>query len=839
MIHNSVNSLPNPFASKTEKDKKSYGTAIANYIVGSTQEYREKRNKRFSKNRALADGKQDLLPILRMANIAGEQVFTNLSLKPSTLAKKFENIVVDGYMESKKEYFKATALSSTIKDKKKAKKEQAEFRMEYADVINQLTQESGVQLENPNDFVPESKEHSDIYFALNDEEKEETLLNQMLAFVSNDVDIEDLKRRILSELYQLNLFGLYEYIDSSGRQKVDFIQGEDCYYSQSYRDNFSDCWYKGRDIRMTVSKLRSIFEIKDEKTFFEAVQSSAAQYSAGCWTGNWKDDFRQANERPYDANIVVVRHFWVKLSKGMEILEGKDRNNRDIFDWSYTYGELQGTKDGRKKISRKYPETAYEGFFIGDKNYCLEWGEQKRIVREDFDTGSIISPFMFYMCGNNGRMDTQSQLESIEDYIQNIDLASLKIKQVIANAPPAGFVIDVNGLAEMDLGTGDLKPLELVSIYRQTGDLYWKSQKENGDVSAQAPVRPTQVDLRVLISPFIEMYNLNLSMIRDTLGVNEFRDGSVNPARVGFRLAQSQLAASNTATLNVYRGFSKTVEKLGKQMGLRIWYALKYGKENEGYLRYLGKENSDFIKNRKDIIESTYDFKLLLALTSEESEKLEQNIQICLQAGTLYPEDVIIIRKTADSGLQLAERYLTYMSDKRRRDRAKEAQDNARQQAEATAMAGAEVEKVKQETIQLDARVTLEKEKVKGNQERNKNMETLVWDLIRKEQEGFPIPQIYLPLVQSVMDNLGLNIVMETTQKEQEVEAMAAQEQMAQQEQEIQQVQEELQQRVANGEITEEQAQVELDALLNPQPEDGMTNLSDEEATQLMEQPPM
>jgi len=49
--------------------------------------------------------------------------------------------------------------------------------MEYADVINQLTQESGVQLENPNDFVPESKEHSDIYFALNDEEKEETLLN--------------------------------------------------------------------------------------------------------------------------------------------------------------------------------------------------------------------------------------------------------------------------------------------------------------------------------------------------------------------------------------------------------------------------------------------------------------------------------------------------------------------------------------------------------------------------------------------------------------------------------------------------------------------------------------
>lgn len=839
MIPSTLTNLPDPFASKKTKDTKEYGIAMANYILGATQEYREKRNRRFSKNRALAEGKQDLQPVLKMAGFSEENLFTNLVVKPSSLAKKFENIVVDGYMESKKEYFKAIALSSTIKQKKQDKKNEAEFRMNYGDVISQLTQESGVQLEDPNAFTPESKEHSDIYFALNEQEKEETLYNEMMSFVANDIDLEDLKRKMLSELYQLNLFGLYEYIDQSGRQRVDFIQGEDTIYSQSYRDDFKDIWYAGRFIRMTVGKLRSLFAIKDEKSFFQAIQSSAAQHSDGCWTGTWKEDFREANERPYDGNVVVLKHIWSRLSKGMEILEGKDRNNRDIFDWSYEYGELQGTKDGRKKVQRKYPETAYEGYFLGDKNFCLEWKEQERIVKEDFDKGLILCPFIFFMCGNNGRMDTQSQLESISDYIQNIDLASIKIKQIIATSPPPGNFIDVNGLAEMDLGTGMLKPLELMSIYRQTGDLYWKSKKEEGTEVASPPVRPIQSNLDFLMSPFINMYNLNLSMIRDTLGVNEFRDGSVNPSRVGFRLAQSQIAASNTATLSVYRGFSKSAEKLAKQMGIRIWHALKWGDENKGYLLYLGKENVDYIKNRENIVESTYDFKVMLALTAEDAEKLESNIQICLQAGTLYPEDVIVIRRTAESGLDLAEKYLSYMSDRRRRERVKEAQDNAAMSAESTARAGAEVEKVKQETIKLDADVTLLKEKEKGNQERNKNMESLVWDLIRKQQEGFPIPEPYLPLVQSVLNNLGLNISMETVDKEAQAQQLENEQIALEQEQALQDLQSQLTQEVEEGILTQEEAQVEYEnavaELQNPQSE---TNISEEEAIQMMEQQP-
>jgi hypothetical protein len=805
--------LPDPFADKKTKDSKEYGKLVCQYILGATAEYRERRKKRFYILRALADGKQDLKPILDMASIDGKDAYTNLSLKPTVLAKKFEHLVVDGYMENKKEYFKVTALSKHIQDKRTKKRQDAEFRMEEGGeggLIQQMSEKVGFPLEDPKAFTPTSKEELDVYMALNDKEKEELLFEELLSFTATDIDTETLKRRILAELFKLNLCGTYNYIDTKGRQKVDIIQGEDCVYSHSYMDDFKDIHYAGRQLRMTVSRLRSIWKVteEDEREFFKAVTKSSNTMGIG-WMGEWKDDYRQSGVRPYDENMVLISHIWMKMPQVQEYLEGKDRFGRSVFDTSYDIGSLKpkATADGRKKVGRLYLETAYEGYFIGDYNFALEWKEQENIMKSGLNEGEIICPFIFHMVDNDGRMESQSPLEAIQDYIQLMDLQILKIKQVVASAPPQGLIVDIRGLKNLSLGAGKtVEPLEVLGIYRQTGDLYYNGIGEDGAPVAP-PIRQIETNITNQIAGFIQVYNFALGMVRDVLGVNEFRDGTASGARISGKFAQAQQEASNTATLNLYRGFLKIFEVLGKQVGIRIWNELKRGNPNKGYLLYLGKQNSEFIKSREEITQSVYDFKVELGITADELVDLQQNIAICLQAGTLYPEDPIKIKELALSGnLKLAEKHLTFLSEKRRKERQAEQQANNEANANLQAQSGVAVEQERQKTFQMEGEVILAKEKAKAEGLRDGEMEKLAWRLIELEAStGKPIPTAYMGIIQAVLTNRGLNVEQQTEQKTQELEAQGDAMQQ-------QQMIEEVQQAVQNGELTEEEGMAELQA---------------------------
>ena len=273
MLTISNSNFPNQLCSKSEKDKKSYGKLVAEAIIASTSEYREKRNAIFASNRAYAEGKQSMKPLLDMMEVDGQSVYTNISIKAGMYAKKFEKIVVDGYMEKKSEFPKVTALSKHIQERKDRRKSDTKFKMEYGDTLNQISQEAGVPLVDQDEFIPSSKEELDIYFDLEDKEKEELLMQETINFVFNEIDIKSLKRKMLTDQFQVNLIGLYEYIDNNGREAVDYIQGEDCVYGSSFYDDFRDITYSGRYIRMPLSKLRSRFAIpiEDEKFIYDSL----------------------------------------------------------------------------------------------------------------------------------------------------------------------------------------------------------------------------------------------------------------------------------------------------------------------------------------------------------------------------------------------------------------------------------------------------------------------------------------------------------------------------------------------------------------------------------------
>lgn len=796
-INTLLNTFPSGLSTQDEKSKPSFGLQVARAVIGATKNQREAFKKKLFENRKYSEGNQDISQYLDELEIDGKNMYSNISYKARPIAQKFKNVVVGGYL-LKNEYPSVIATSKHIQDRKDKKKSDAEFRMEYGDVLNQLSQEAGVPLTDDKEFTPETKEDADIYFSLNDKEKEELLMQEMVSFALEDNDIESLKNSTLDDQFVAQYHGYYNYINTDGRLEIDYIQPEDIVCENSRFEDMHDASYKGRYLRMRIADLRSRFALTvlDEEKLFGCAKGAIGILGNPSSMLTWRDDYRNADSRPYDDYTVEIIHIWWKTSKVITYTEGKDRYGREVFDIDYSLNKGQTVKsDGRKKTGIKYPTTAYEGFFSASGTMCLKWEEQRNILRKGEDKNELLSPFILFMPYNKGRMLPNSLMSLMIDSIRNMDIAILKIKQLIAKSAPDDYIIDIEGLNALDLGTGELlQPLDIMQIHAQTGRLYWSSKTED-DSEIAPPIRANQNPIDAKMNAYINWYNTELNNIRDYLGVNEFRDGSASSPRTGFKFMQAQTEASNTATWFLYRAYLKSMNELVKQVGIRIWDALNYGEVNKGYLKYLGKENIKFIQSRKDITASSYDISFSLGITDEDKATLEQYINTCLANGSLEMPDALLLSRIKDP--LISERMMTYVYNKRRKQKMEEAKANQESASKYAAESGVQVEKAKQESVQMTLQAEQAREKTKGDNEQIALMLKGAMTLIEESfKTGAEIPDVYKPLIELAVANASAKNTksLQTVQKEQEAE-------------EQQEMMQNLQMSLESGEITEEQAQ--------------------------------
>ena len=103
------------------------------------------------------------------------------------------------------------------------------------------------------------------------------------------------------------------------------------------------------------------------------------------------------------------------------------------------------------------------------------------MMRSDSDFGSvkmnyqIVAPRMY-----QGRIE--SIVSRITGFADMIQLTHLKLQQVMSRMVPDGVYLDVDGLAEVDLGNGtNYNPQEALNMYFQTGSIVGRSLTQEGD----------------------------------------------------------------------------------------------------------------------------------------------------------------------------------------------------------------------------------------------------------------------------------------------------------------------------------------------------------------------
>ena len=124
--------------------------------------------------------------------------------------------------------------------------------------------------------------------------------------------------------------------------------------------------------------------------------------------------------------------------------------------------------DNFERVARSI-EVLYEGAKVIGTDIMLKWEMSENMTRPLADTTrvemsySLCAPRMY-----KGKI--QSLISKCIGFADVIQLTHLKIQQVLSRMVPDGIFLDMDGLAEVDLGNGtNYNPAEALNMYFQTG----------------------------------------------------------------------------------------------------------------------------------------------------------------------------------------------------------------------------------------------------------------------------------------------------------------------------------------------------------------------------------
>jgi hypothetical protein len=293
---------------------------------------------------------------------------------------------------------------------------------------------------------------------------------------------------------------------------------------------------------------------------------------------------------------------------------------------------------------------------------------------------AICAPRMY-----KGRIE--SMVSKCIGFADMIQLTHLKLQQVMSRLVPDGVFLDMDGLAEVDLGNGtNYNPAEALNMYFQTGSIVGRSLNQDGEMNrGRVPVQElTSSSGQAKIQSLIQTYQYYLQMIRDVTGLNEARDGSLPDKSTLVGLQKMAANASNVATKHIVQSSLYLTLKIAENIALKVADALSFPLTSESLVNSISTYNVSTLEQVKRL--NLHDFGIFLELEPDEEEKaqLEANMQMALQQGGIDLEDVIDIRNIHN--LKLANQMLKI----KRKEKAKQEQANQKSNIEAQAAAQAD-----------------------------------------------------------------------------------------------------------------------------------------------------
>ena len=700
-------SFPDQVVPDEEKATIEYGLQVSRAIEqewfsfgGSTSNRFNLNYKTFNMLRLYARGEQPMDKYKNELAVNGDLSYMNIDWTPVPVLTKFSNIVCNGI--SQKEFdLNAYAQDPESIAKRTRQQEAILYDMTMQQDIAVAAQVFGKDISKSgmdDQQLPDTPEELELFMQLKPKMAIEIAEEEAINTVLDQNKFDNTKERVDQDLVNIGIGITKTSFNKSQGLVVDYVDPAKCVWSYTEDPYFSDLYYFGEVKQITLSELKKEFPNVSDSDL-ERIQSSPINGSNV--TGFMNNDRDTVQVLYFEYKTYMNQVFKIKRTDtGLE----KAIEKTDEFN--------PPPNDNFERVSRSI-EVLYQGAKVMNTDIMLRWELAENMTRPMADTTKVVmsyaaaAPRMY-----KGKI--QSLISKCIGFADIINLTNLKLQQVLSKMVPDGVYLDVDGLAEVDLGNGTTyNPAEALNMYFQTGSVVGRSLTQEGDMNrGKIPIQELQTGSgSSKIQSLIAAYNYNLQMIRDVTGLNEARDGSQPDANALVGLQKIAANASNTATNHILKASLFLTLRTAEIISLKLTDVIANPLTENSLKNSISATNVETLRELAN--SNLYDFGIMLELEPDDEEKAEltNNINTSLQQGGIDIEDAIDIRNIKN--IQLANQMLKLKRQKKQQaaQQAQAAQAQAQAQANAQAQEQIAMQEVQKQQALTAEKIAIEKAK--------------------------------------------------------------------------------------------------------------------------------
>ncbi len=701
--------FPSQLCSFEEKSSFQFGLSVGNAISsewfysysggdnsGMNCLFYTQRSEMF-RRRMYAKGMQPMTQYYRQIGVNGDTSFLNLSKKAASTIPKSIDIICNGM--AKRDYsIKARAidpLSQEMKSKYRSAKEEDMITKEFDAKAKELM---GVDSSNfPGEEPPDSLEELDFHIDM--EQKQALEISEEIAL---DVVFEENRYTEKTENLirkDLTILGVawakHRFVPSKGII-IDWVDPANKIQSATIDPFYADTFYDGEFKKVLISDVLSDYpwlnkeEYKKEKEQLE----NASQ--------NW-DHYYNVPENDRMKGTVNLLYFTYRtLRNNAQKVKEKATGEKIISKADETFDEK--TVKGKVDFKRidLIEEVEFEGVLILGTSVLLKWELTKNMARTKENYQQLIRQYVGVAPNREGGYidSLVARMIPVEDKINIIDL---KAQQILQKITPDGYLIDVSGLADLDLGDGKVLQIQdHFDMLMETGSAFTNSYGSSGDFQGQKlPI--TELRTGGSLEKLRELRNERLTRVnelKDLIGLNDASDASTPDKDTLVGLQKMAALNSNIATRHILNGTIDIALRIANGVSYRFSDLLKYSPLKKAFVQKIGSKSVQALEGVGSMHLADFAIYLELALDDEEKAKLEADLSAEVTKGTIYTEDKYKILNIKN--LKYAVAYLGILRKKKIKQEEEYKKQAMEQQTQSNIQSAQAAEQARQQTVQME-----------------------------------------------------------------------------------------------------------------------------------------
>jgi hypothetical protein len=517
-----------------------------------------------------------------------------------------------------------------------------------------------------------------------------------LMFYENDLKV--MRRRWFESFFDCGPAGYKAWLGTDGRPKCRDVNPEAVVTNWCRFADFRDLLHAGEVIDVSLVDLATMRDPNGQPYFNQEQIEEMKNNVAGKWSNPAMVGRSTNYFKNYDKERVKVLDIQFYSYNELNFERNVNRRGNLMFneaDWD----KRNNKKD---KYLRKKIKVVYEIKWIIGTDYAYDF-QLKKDTKRSNDPSKMANTTLDYkfFAPNFYEMRTLSMMERLLPLADEYQMTIYRIQNHINRMVPNGWWVDLDALENVALNKGgeNMKPVDLLQMFFETGILVGRSRDIMGDNVNYKPIIPVENNSYEQLRAMYEHLQLTITQMQSIIGLNELTDGSTPNAKTLNGVASMAVESTNNSLFPIQFGERFLLESLANDMLLLMKQAVKKG-DVEGYAKALNSNTLQFIKASESLSMRDYGIMLDERPSDDQKQMLLMQIQQDQAMGLLDSADALYLLNVYN--VKQAQQMLAYKVRKNREAQEKAKMAINQQTIEGQQQSAMMTEQAKQQTMQLE-----------------------------------------------------------------------------------------------------------------------------------------